>query len=147
MEGEGCWALPCLHLFISYPIVCLLTGEVVGLPGLLARGFVQRVFGAVLVPQVEVAEDGVGAVDLTRGARQVEVVGEDVSKRRFDLFFMRVAQVASRNTFTCRLVKMAEQEQTSRKPIVARLFNGKLGELSWNLKLGGSPRSLAITDA
>ena len=142
MEGEGCWALPCLHL-----LILLLTGEIEGLPGLLARGFVQRVLGAVLVPQVEVAEDGVGAVDLTRGARQVEVVGEDVSKRRFDLFFMRVAEVAYRNTFTCRVVKMAEQEQTSRKPIVARLFNGKLGELSWNLKLGGSPRSLAITDA
>ena len=142
MEGEGCWALPCLHL-----LILLLTGEIEGLPGLLARGFVQRVFGAVLVPQVEVAEDGVGAVDLTRGARQVEVVGEDVSKRRFDLFFIPVAEVASRNTFACRLVKMAEQEQTSRKPIVARLFIGKLGELFWNLKLGGSPQSLDITDA
>ena len=88
--------LPRLHLFISYPIFCLLTGEVVGLPGLLARGLVQRVLGAVLVPQVEVAEDGVGAVDLTRGARQVEVVREDVAKRRFDLLFMRVVKLASR---------------------------------------------------
>ena len=86
-----------LALFISYLIVLLLTGEVVGLPGLLARGLVQRVLGAVLVPQVEVAEDGVGAVDLTRGARQVEVVGEDVAKRRFDLFFMQVAEVTSHN--------------------------------------------------
>ena len=41
----------------------------------------ERIFGTVLVPQVEVAEDGVGAVDLTRGARQVEVIGEDVAER------------------------------------------------------------------
>ena len=47
----------------------------------------QRVFRAVLVPQVEVAEDGVGAVDLTRGARKIEVVGEDVAKRGLDLTF------------------------------------------------------------
>ena len=63
----------------------MLTREVVGLPRLLARGLVQRVFRAVLVPQVEVAEDGVGAVDLSRGARQIEVVGEDVTKRGLDL--------------------------------------------------------------
>ena len=63
----------------------LLTRKVVGLPRLLARRLVQRVFGAVLVPQVEVAEDGVGAVDLSRGARQIEVVGENVAKRGLDL--------------------------------------------------------------
>ena len=55
----------------------------------------QRVFRAVLVPQVEVAEDGVGAVDLTRGARKIEVVGEDVAKRGLDLtFFLLVAKFA-----------------------------------------------------
>ena len=62
-----------------------LTGEVVGLPRLVAGGLVQRELGAVLVPQVEVAEDRVGAVDLARGARQVEVVGEDVAQRGLDL--------------------------------------------------------------
>ena len=63
----------------------VLTREVVRLPRLLARRLVERIFGTVLVPQVEVAEDGVGAVDLTRGARQVEVIGEDVAERGLNL--------------------------------------------------------------